>query len=250
MPKEEDEDGDLAKVELGRGSFGAVYRGMFRERLPVAIKTISFATESSERDFVREVDLLAKLRHPHIASLCGAVFKPGDKGLMVTELLHCTLADAIHRRKAGAGVALDDEARRRMALEIAEAMAYLHGGKPRIVHRDLKPANIMLTERLEVRIIDFGLAQVKSNSQASTIRSRGKDVRGLVVRHALLTQTPPSPFHPYQAWAPSHTWHRSCLASRAAGTRLTCTPTALLCGSCGWARGHMLGSMRKRCAFW
>ena len=49
--------------------------------------------------------------------------------------------------------------RRRVVLQIAEAMLYLHSRTPLVLHRDLKPGNVLLDDRLNAQVCDFGLSR-------------------------------------------------------------------------------------------
>ena len=83
---------------------------------------------------------------------------------MVLELLPRSLASVIFFQ-AGEKM-MTPKAKDKIALQIADGMMYLHTTRPQIIHGDLKPANIMLTERLDCKIIDFGLATTKASSMA------------------------------------------------------------------------------------
>ncbi|KAE8676002.1 hypothetical protein F3Y22_tig00111640pilonHSYRG00248 [Hibiscus syriacus] len=82
--------------------------------------------------------------------LMGACLEPPMRGWIVTELLSMTLRDWLHgpgnNRKKGRATPLPQfEERLSKAVEIAQAMQYLHEQKPKIIHRDLKPSNISWT---------------------------------------------------------------------------------------------------------
>jgi len=60
------------------------------------------------------------------------------------------------------------------ALEIAQAMQYLHEQKPKLVHRDLKPSNIFLDDALHVRVADFGHARFLGDEEMALTGETGK----------------------------------------------------------------------------
>lgn len=60
------------------------------------------------------------------------------------------------------------------ALEIAQAMQYLHEQKPKIIHRDLKPSNIFLDFNLHVRVADFGHARFLGDGEMALTGETGK----------------------------------------------------------------------------
>jgi serine/threonine-protein kinase len=148
--------GDFSLLEvLGRGGMGIVYRARQRSlgRL-VAVKVLRGERgdgEDADR-FRREGEKLARLRHPHVVQIFGAGEDAGrpyfamelvEGGSLATRLAAGWLPTA---RQAAA-----------LVRTLAEAVAYLH--ERDILHRDLKPANILLDERDEPKIADFGLAK-------------------------------------------------------------------------------------------
>ena len=129
------------------------------------MKTVKFQGDADRSSFLREVNILDRLGHPNIARFFGAALKK-KKGILVLALLPCSLADVLYEE--GHQLVLNMEEKRRMSMEVASGMLYLHTTRPRVVHGDLKPANVMLDERGTCKIIDFGLAQVKMSSRKST----------------------------------------------------------------------------------
>ena len=142
--------------ELGRGGMGRVY---LAERVDVgkrvALKVLNESLRSStrERRFLSERRILARLEHPNIARLLDAGVT--DDGLPYFAMEHVEgqpidrYADA-HRLKV----------RQRLELFqiVCEAVQYAH--RNLLVHRDLKPSNILVTEKGEVKLLDFGIAKL------------------------------------------------------------------------------------------
>jgi eukaryotic-like serine/threonine-protein kinase len=131
---------------IGAGGMGTVYKARdTRLDRTVAIKVLS--GEYSNR-FEREARAISSLNHPHICTLYD-VGHDGDTPYLVMEYVQGQpLASPVSWRQA-----VDQ------AIQIAEAMAAAH--QQGIVHRDLKPANVLLTGT-GVKVLDFGLAQVRS----------------------------------------------------------------------------------------
>ncbi|HEV2861362.1 MAG TPA: protein kinase, partial [Pyrinomonadaceae bacterium] len=147
------------KIEhkLGEGGMGAVYRGidMGLER-EVAIKALRPELASQPQvveRFRSEAVTLAKLNHPNIATLY-SFFRQGDQFYMVMEFVR--------------GVTLDHVIQQRGALPVEQAVPIFckvlegidHAHEYGIVHRDIKPANMMLTERGNLKVLDFGIARI------------------------------------------------------------------------------------------
>lgn len=139
---------------LGRGGLGAVYQATHlisqrKEALKVLLSEQISTAEMNER-FRREIQLLASLKHPNIASLHNAFYFE-DQLVMVMELVEGEdLRSRCRRTSIPLDVLLEYASQVLTGLEYAHA----HG----IVHRDIKPANIMLATDGSVKLLDFGIA--------------------------------------------------------------------------------------------
>lgn len=108
----------------------------------------------------KEFEILMKLQHPAVMQAFGMEhirISGGDEVCIVAEWIDgCTLSDYLSSHPSL-------QNRRRIAKELAEALAYIH--QQQIVHRDLKPSNIMVTHNGSyVKLIDFGLADTDSHA--------------------------------------------------------------------------------------
>ena len=138
---EEDEEGRpiKRKRELGAGSFGVVYAAAFRGR-DVAVKVVSLPDDKIRQQFINEAELVSKLRHSHIAELVGGCII-GKKGYLLLLRLVCTLHEALYTTALQHQHLPDADACRRISVEIASAMHWLHTNPQcPIVHHDLKPS--------------------------------------------------------------------------------------------------------------
>jgi eukaryotic-like serine/threonine-protein kinase len=147
--------------ELGRGAMGIVYRAQdpALDRV-VALKTIILSDDADGRKdyqkrFALEARAAGKLTHPNIVTTHD-FGEEGDVAYMAMELLEGT--DLRTRLKAGP---LATSEALHIAVQIADGLGFAH--ERGVVHRDIKPGNIMLLERGDVKIMDFGIARMRSD---------------------------------------------------------------------------------------
>lgn len=152
---------------LGEGGMAAVYKAYqaSMER-HVAVKVLPRHMSSSEEfvnRFQREAKLLAQLQHPHILP----VFDYGEAGgypyIVMPFVNSGTLAELIQKRK------LSLVEVRRIMTQLGDAMGYAHACG--MIHRDIKPSNVLIDERGNCLLTDFGLARMAES--ATKITSSG-----------------------------------------------------------------------------
>jgi len=149
---------------LGSGSFADVYRAEWR--MPCAVKKMKGRISKEQMtEFVREGEMMRSLKHPGIVKLLGVCVESGSFYL-VQEMVNGfgNLFDYLHKKKAR----LTYWQCIQISCGICEAMTYLH--EKHIVHRDLKPQNCLLVnEKGEVKLCDFGLARLKNTAFVETV---------------------------------------------------------------------------------
>nr|XP_043623468.1 U-box domain-containing protein 34-like [Erigeron canadensis] len=147
-----------AKV-VGEGAYGKVYKCNL-DHTPVAIKVLWSDTSEKKREFLREVEVLSQLSHPHMVQLLGAC---PERGCLIYEYMeNGSLEDFISKKNSK--YYLSWHTRFRIVFEVACALAFLHNSKPDpIVHRDLKPGNILLDRNFVSKIGDVGMAKLITN---------------------------------------------------------------------------------------
>ncbi len=143
---------------------GTVYKAVdpLIERT-VAIKTISLNLSKEElaefeERFYREAKSAGRLNHPNIVTIYD-VGETGDIAYIAMEYLE---GESL-REMLDSGVVLPVEMIVKIAARIASALNYAH--ENHVVHRDIKPANIMITPNRNVKIMDFGIAQIPTGSR-------------------------------------------------------------------------------------
>ena len=147
--------------KLGEGGMGVVYKAEdLKLERPVALKFLAaHALEDPEHKtrFVREAKAAARLDHQNICPVYEIDEADGQTFLAMAYLEGQTLKDKIAERPLKLEEALD------IAIQTVEGLKAAH--QKEIVHRDIKPANLMVTAEGQVKIMDFGLAQLADRSK-------------------------------------------------------------------------------------
>nr|CAD1823511.1 unnamed protein product [Ananas comosus var. bracteatus] len=153
-------DGFSDSRELGDGGFGTVYKGILRDGRVVAIKRLYENNWRRVEQFKNEVAILSLIRHPNLVALYGCTSRHSRELLLVYEYIsNGTIADHLHGSRADER-ALTWPRRLSIAIETADALAYLHAVNPPIIHRDVKTNNILLDADFHVKVADFGLSRL------------------------------------------------------------------------------------------
>ena len=142
------------RERVGEGGFARVYHATGPAG-DVAIKVLAAVDGALEpamiARFEREIETLAKVRHPSLVSLLDHGVDPSRGPYLVMPLLvGLTLRDLIPKDGLGPEAAL------RLLTPVVQAMGALHAAG--LVHRDLKPENVIVSPRGEVTLVDLGLA--------------------------------------------------------------------------------------------
>ncbi|MBC8115454.1 MAG: protein kinase [Candidatus Saccharimonas sp.] len=157
-------DFDVLPVRLGRyfierliaqGGFAKVYLAMDEElgrHVALKIPRLErFKTPAKLRQFLAEARIASKLRHPGIITIFDVgQFANGTNYISMEYVPGQSLSDLMNAERIPVPRAVD------LLIKIADAVHYAHGQG--LVHRDLKPGNVLIDDRGEPRVVDFGLA--------------------------------------------------------------------------------------------
>lgn len=117
--------------------------------------------------FRQEAQMLANLHHPGLTNVTD-FFPEGGNWYLVMEYIHGETLEARLARTPGGRFPLEEALR--ITRQICEVLDYLHRQQPPVVFRDLKPGNVMLDEKGQVKLIDFGIARFfKSGRTQDTV---------------------------------------------------------------------------------
>nr|ALL25691.1 phytosylfokine-alpha receptor 2 [Populus tomentosa] len=145
---------------IGCGGFGLVYKANLPNGTKAAIKRLSGDCGQMEREFQAEVEALSRAQHKNLVSLQGYCRHGNDRLLIYSYMQNGSLDYWLHESVDGGSV-LKWEVRLKIAQGAACGLAYLHKVcEPHIVHRDVKSSNILLDEKFEAHLADFGLSRL------------------------------------------------------------------------------------------
>ncbi|CAN6301459.1 unnamed protein product [Urochloa humidicola] len=173
---------------IGRGGFGAVYKGNLKDGTQIAIKKLSAESKQGISEFLTEINVISNVRHPNLIKLLGCCVEGNNRLLVYEYAENNSLANALLGPKNKC-IPLDWQKRAAICVGTASGLAFLHEeAQPRIVHRDIKASNILLDKKLLPKIGDFGLAKLFPDT-VTHISTRVAGTMGyLAPEYALLGQ--------------------------------------------------------------
>src|SRR3990172_565540 len=146
--------------KLGEGGMGVVYRGVDLDLdRPVAIKLLPSEAQQNEESvarFLREAKTASKLQHPAITTIYEFGIKDNLRYLVMEHIEGKTLKEMLKNGPLPILQLLE------IAIQVADALSL--ADEKAIIHRDIKSENIMMTDRGQVKILDFGLAKMVEKS--------------------------------------------------------------------------------------
>ncbi|ESQ31779.1 hypothetical protein EUTSA_v10005349mg [Eutrema salsugineum] len=151
-------------LKIGIGAYGTVYKCNLHHTTG-AVKVLHAGETQLSKQFDQELEILSKIRHPHLVLLLGAC---PERGCLVYEYMdNGSLDDRLMLVNDTPPIPWFE--RFRIALEVASALVFLHKSKPRpIIHRDLKPGNILLDHNFVSKLGDVGLSTMVNQDDASS----------------------------------------------------------------------------------
>lgn len=153
--------------EIARGGAAYVFSGRDPAGAPVAVKVLrpELAVTVTADRFLREVEFLRQLEHPHVAR----VIDSGEAEFFLYYVMPMIEGPSLRQHLDRARrVSVDDT--RRIASDLLDALDYFH--ERRIVHRDVKPDNIVLRAEGPV-LVDFGIAKAIADAGVDRLTRSG-----------------------------------------------------------------------------
>ncbi|KAJ0402673.1 hypothetical protein ATCC90586_006187 [Pythium insidiosum] len=155
----------LLTRKISAGAFGFVWLGHYQGQ-PVAVKRLIDGGPDETKGFAREIETMAVLSHPKIVRFIGSMWSNNKDLAAVTEfmdggdvrgLLENTKVDLTWKKEKIS-----------IAIDIAEALTYMHTREPKLIHRDLKSSNVLLNAQMVAKLSDFGLARNRTYEETLT----------------------------------------------------------------------------------
>ncbi|XP_022716295.1 LOW QUALITY PROTEIN: probable leucine-rich repeat receptor-like protein kinase At5g49770 [Durio zibethinus] len=172
--------------DIGSGGYGKVYRGTLPTGELVAIKRAQQGSMQGGLEFKTEIELLSRVHHKNVVSLLGFCFEQGEQMLIYEYVPNGSLSDSLSGKS---GIRVDWTRRLKIALGAARGLAYLHElANPPIIHRDIKSTNILLDERLNAKVSDFGLSKPMGDSEKGHVTTQVKGTMGYLDPEYYMTQ--------------------------------------------------------------
>ncbi|XP_008221009.1 PREDICTED: inactive leucine-rich repeat receptor-like serine/threonine-protein kinase At1g60630 [Prunus mume] len=178
---------DLLKASaetLGRGTMGSTYKAVMESGFIVTVKRLKDARYPRLDEFRRHMDLLGKLRHPHLVPL-RAYFQAKEERLLVYDYFpNGSLFSLIHgSRTSGGGKPLHWTSCLKIAEDLASGVLYIHQN-PGLTHGNLKSSNVLLGSDFESCLTDYGLTLFRDpdsleEPSATTLFYRAPECRDL-----------------------------------------------------------------------
>ncbi|HEV8453259.1 MAG TPA: serine/threonine-protein kinase, partial [Gemmatimonadales bacterium] len=160
----------IVEREIGRGGMATVYLAQdLKHHRPVAVKILHphIASHLGTDRFLREIQIAARLSHPHILTLIDS----GEADGLLYYIMPFVQGESLRDRMTRGRLPLEEALQ--IARHVASALGYAH--TQGVVHRDIKPENVMLHEG-EAMVTDFGIAKAVSAAGSENLTQTGSTV--------------------------------------------------------------------------
>ncbi|CDY47580.1 BnaA01g22660D [Brassica napus] len=150
--------------KLGQGGFGSVYKGKLQDGKEIAVKRLSSSSGQGKEEFMNEIVLISKLQHRNLVRILGCCIEGEERLLIYEFMLNKSLDTFIFDSRR----TLEIEWPKRFSIiqGIARGLLYLHReSRLKVIHRDLKVSNILMDEKMNPKISDFGLARMYQGTE-------------------------------------------------------------------------------------
>jgi serine/threonine protein kinase len=149
----------VEKKKIGVGGFSKVFSGYYKS-LPLAVKKFK---NFDLKEFTKEIRIIKKFKHPRVPHLYGVCKEEKTEKLsLISELVTGETLDSYLKKNSCKELEILVH-----LIELTKILEFFHSNK--VIHRDLKPSNIMIDHNMNLRLLDFGISKITSNSLTTTI---------------------------------------------------------------------------------
>ncbi|KAL8506346.1 hypothetical protein ACS0TY_017283 [Phlomoides rotata] len=158
---------DNFNKKLGEGGFGSVFEGSLNDGTRIAVKSLD-GVGHIKKSFLAEVQSIGSIHHINLVRLIGFCAEKSHRLLVYAYMCNGSLERWIYCKSLDK--MLEWSCRRKIILDIAKGLAYLHEDcLQKIIHLDIKPQNILLDERFNAKLGDFGLSKLIDRDQSNVV---------------------------------------------------------------------------------
>ena len=170
------------REQIGQGGTGSIYLAddMRLEGRLCALKEVehnqalpTHVFEQAREQFFREASVLARLDHPNLPKVSD-FFSEGPRDYLVMDFVPGKdLRERMQEARRNNAFLSENEVLR-WAVQIADALNYLHRQEPSIIHRDIKPSNLKITPSGIIKLVDFGLVKIMAPDEVTITIIQGQ----------------------------------------------------------------------------
>ncbi|KAK8627303.1 hypothetical protein V6N13_134917 [Hibiscus sabdariffa] len=145
---------------LGKGGFGTAYKAVLDDGNVLAVKRLKDTNVGEKREFEQQMEVLGRLRHPHLVILKAYYFAREEKLLVYDYMPNGSLFWLLHGNRGPGRTPLDWTTRLRIAAGAARGLAFIHNTCKtlKLTHGNTKSTNVLLDKSGDARVSDFGLS--------------------------------------------------------------------------------------------
>lgn len=165
----------MIREQIGQGGTGSIYLAddMRLEGRLCALKEVehnqalpTHIFEQAREQFFREASVLARLDHPNLPKVSD-FFSEGPRDYLVMDFVPGKdLRERMQEARRNNTFLSENEVLR-WAVQLADALNYLHRQEPSIIHRDIKPSNLKITPSGIIKLVDFGLVKIMAPDEVT-----------------------------------------------------------------------------------
>ncbi|KAL1531991.1 protein SUPPRESSOR OF NPR1-1 CONSTITUTIVE 4-like isoform X1 [Salvia divinorum] len=164
--------------KLGQGGYGSVYKGKLRSGHDVAVKLMG-KSGGKGQDFMNEISTIGRIHHVNVVTLVGYCAHGSKLALVFDFMTNGSLEKYLFNRENMKPLNWDTKFE--IAVGVARGIEYLHRGcNIQILHFDIKPHNILLDDKFNPKISDFGLAKFCSTGKDTVSLTTARGTIGYV----------------------------------------------------------------------